>query len=114
MDTLTAKFNDIIEQFKKNKHDLLDTNNITFDRDWVEFNVQISKLDQELQAFIDSNFSRFSDIEYSLKLLKKFEATIRRDPLKHNLKQKYSSILHNYATELDTISRVFKDARDNP
>lgn len=39
MESLTAKFNEIIETFKKTKHDLLDTTNITFDRDWVEFNV---------------------------------------------------------------------------
>jgi len=57
---------------------LLDINNNKFDRDWVEFNVEISHLDQELQNFIDTNFTRFRNIEYSLKLLKKFENTIKR------------------------------------
>lgn len=45
MESLTLKFNEIIDQFKKSQHELLDTTNITFDRDWVEFNVNISKLD---------------------------------------------------------------------
>lgn len=45
MESLTAKFKDIIEDFKKKRHDLLDTNNNKFDRDWVEFNVEISHLD---------------------------------------------------------------------
>ena len=80
-----------------------------FDRDWVEFNVEISKLDVELQTFIDNNFTRFRNIEYSLKLLRKFESTIKRDSLRHNLTSKYNAILHNYATELDAIQRAFQD-----
>ena len=114
METLTTKFKDIIEDFKKKRHDLLDTNNNKFDRDWVEFNVEISHLDVALQSFIDNNFNRFRIIEYSLKLLRKFESTIKRDSLRHNLTSKYNAILHNYATELDSIQRVFTDQKGNP
>jgi len=103
MDKLTNKFQAIIEDFKRKRHDLLDTANNKFDKDYVEFNVEISKLDIELQNFIDNNFTRFRNIEYSLKLLRKFESTIKRDSLKHNLTSKYNAILHNYATELDGI-----------
>lgn len=114
MEVLTSKFKDIIDDFKKKRHDLLDTNNNKFDRDWVEFNVEISHLDVSLQNFIDSNFNRFRNIEYSLKLLRKFESTIKRDSLRHNLTTKYNAILHNYATELDNIQRVFTDQKINP
>lgn len=48
MGKLTDKFQNIIDEFKKKRHELLDTNNNKFDRDWVEFNVEISKLDVEL------------------------------------------------------------------
>jgi dynein heavy chain len=48
METLTSKFKDIIEDFKKKRHELLDTNVNKFDRDWVEFNVEISHLDVAL------------------------------------------------------------------
>ena len=72
MDVLTNKFKQIIDGFKKKGHNLLDTANNKFDRDWVEFNVEISHLDGELQNFIDNNFNRFRNIEYSLKLLHKF------------------------------------------
>ncbi len=106
MDKLTSKFNEIIETFKKKGHDLLDTQN-KFDRDHVEFNVEISKLDLELQRFIDDNFTQYKNIEYSLKLLNKFEKTIKRDSLRHNLTSKYNAILTNYAAELDSISRAF-------
>jgi dynein heavy chain len=56
----------------------------------------------------------FRNIEYSLKLLRKFENTVKRDSLKHNLASKYNAILHNYATELDNIQRVFQDQKSNP
>ena len=48
MDKLTKRFEDIIKQFKNKKHDLLDTSLNKFDRDYVEFTVEISKLDFEL------------------------------------------------------------------
>jgi dynein heavy chain len=109
MEKLTNKFNNHIDEFKKKGHELLDYQSNKFDRDYVEFNVEISHLDVELQNFIDSNFNRFRNIEYSLKLLHKFENTLKRDSLKHNLTSKYNAILHNYATELDNIQRVFTD-----
>lgn len=68
----------------------------------------------QLQSFIDNNFNRLRTIEYSLKLLKKFEQTIKRDQLKNSLVSKYNTILHNYATELDKIQRIFTDQKSSP
>jgi dynein heavy chain len=56
IETITDYFAVILNDFKKRGHDLLDTAYNKFDRDWVEFNVDISRLDQELQKFIDDNF----------------------------------------------------------
>ena len=115
MDVLIAKFNNILNDFKKKRTtDLLDLRVGQFDKDYVCFNIAISQLDNELQAFIDANFAKSKSIEHSLKLLKKFESTIKRDALKHNLTSKYNTILHNYATELDAIQRVFNDHRTDP
>jgi len=47
-------------------------------------------------------------------LLRKFESTIKRDSLKHNLTAKYNSILHNYATDLENIQKNFTDHKQNP
>lgn len=43
MDDLINDFKKHIEDFKAQRHDLLDYNNINFDRRFVEFNVNISK-----------------------------------------------------------------------
>jgi dynein heavy chain len=115
MEILTAKFNSIFDEFKKKRtSDLLNLHKSDFDRDYVQFNVDISKLDTEMQSFIDSCFNRFLNIEYSLKLLKKFENTLKRDALRHKLEQKYSTILHTYSTELDAISKIFQESRNDP
>ena len=53
MDELILQFHRIIEEFKVKKHDLLDYHNNKFDRDYVEFNVQISELESALQDFIN-------------------------------------------------------------
>ena len=45
MGKVTGEFYKIIDDFKKKNHDLLDTTNSKFDRDFVEFNVSISNLD---------------------------------------------------------------------
>lgn len=115
MDVIINKFNAIKEGFKqKRKGDLLDLTKSNFDKEYVSFNISISQLDTELQAFIDDNFSKSKSIEHSINLLKKFESTIKRDALKHNLISKYTNILTNYASQLEAIQRVFNDQKSDP
>jgi len=71
IETITDKFDHLISTFRGKRYDLLDYQNNKFDREFVQFNVEIASLDNDLQNFINSNFSRFRNIEYSLKLLKK-------------------------------------------
>lgn len=66
MDKLTKRFDDIIKTFKNKNHELLNTSQNKFDRDYVEFTVDISKLDVELQNFIDNNFTYIFENVYLL------------------------------------------------
>ena len=50
MEELINDFVSIIEDFKSKRHDLLDFHNNKFDRDYVEFNVKISELENSLQV----------------------------------------------------------------
>jgi dynein heavy chain len=64
---------DVVQQNLKNKfHDLLNFQDNTFDRDFVEFNVGVANVETQLQSYIDKNFEVISSIEDSLKLLRKF------------------------------------------
>ena len=53
----------------------------TFDRDFVEFNVDVSRVENELTVYIDQNFSNIVNIEDSLRLLRKFRSILHRDNL---------------------------------
>jgi dynein heavy chain len=114
VDAILKQFYAIIDAFKKKSYDLLDYNNTKFDRDFVQFNVNISQLDTDLQNFIEANFSKFRNIEYSLKLLRKFEAILIRESLKHSLSSKYNAVLNNYSAELSAIEKDFGEHKQNP
>jgi dynein heavy chain len=93
MEELTNSFQNIIKDFQNKRHDLMDYAKNNFDLEYVKFTVEIQGLDTRLQSFIDENFSRFRNIEYSIRLLHKFENTLKRDTLRHSLTNKYNSIL---------------------
>jgi dynein heavy chain len=73
---ILQQFNGYVSSFKKKNHKLLDFHNNTFDRDFVEFNVDVSNVETELQRYIDKNFEVITSIEDSLKLLRKFQAIL--------------------------------------
>jgi dynein heavy chain len=82
---IVSSFQNYVKLFKAKNHKLLDFNNNTFDRDFVEFNVDVSSVETSLQKYIDKNFEVISNIEDSLKLLRKFKAILHRENLKNNL-----------------------------
>jgi len=114
MPNLTESFNKKITDFKKKRHDLLDAENVKFDKDYVDLMQEIQKLDTDLQNFIDTNFSKFKNISYSLKLLKKFEAILKRDNIRNRLTNKYEAILQNYGSEIDGITKLFDEQKMSP
>ena len=44
MERLIDQFHAIVREFRLKRHDLLDYHNNKFDRDYVEFNVKVSKV----------------------------------------------------------------------
>ena len=73
---IITKFYVFVTNFKKKNHKLLDYHNNNFDRDFVEFNVDVSSVETELQQYIDKNFENITSIEDSLRLLKKFQTIL--------------------------------------
>ena len=114
MDSLTNTFNNIITEFKSNKHDLLDYHNNKFDRDYVEFNVRISDLESSLQHFINQSFECITSIEQSLTLLKQFQTILQRESLRNDLDSKFTVIFHNYGLDLTTVQEIYEKYRHSP
>ncbi|TMW55127.1 hypothetical protein Poli38472_013889 [Pythium oligandrum] len=114
MDTLLQSFQTIIHEFKSQKHDLLDYHNNKFDRDYVEFNIQISDLEASLQQFINVSFDSITSIEQSLHLLKQFQSILQRESLRADLDSKFTVIFHNYGLDLTHVQDIYEKFRHDP
>lgn len=114
MEELIRQFKKILNDFKGKNHNLLESENIKLEKDYVELMQRIQKLDGQLQKFIDQNFSKVKTISYSLKLLRKFQKILHRDNIRNRLTNKYETILQNYGQEIDMIQKIFDEQKTNP
>ena len=108
-------FNVYVNSFRsKITHPLLDYKDDTFDRDFVEFNVDVSRVETELTAYIDRNFSNIINIEDSLRLLRKFRAILHRENLQSILMNKYNVLFSQYSKLIQKIEEEYQKKRSNP
>eukprot|EP00741_Cyanophora_paradoxa_P017811 tig00021017_g17202.t1 len=114
MDALIKNFFTIVDDFKKKPYDLLDYTKNQFDRDYLEFNMNIHELETALQGFINSSFENITSTEHALSLLKKFQSILLRENLKADLDSKYMVIFHNYGLDLETVQKIYEKHKHNP
>lgn len=61
---------------------------LQFDRDFLEFNVNIHDLEIQLQAFVNASFEHITSTEHALSLLQQFQAILQRETLRQDLESK--------------------------
>ena len=103
LEGIIRRFSEIAEDFKRLPYDLLEYTRNQFDRDLLEFNVNIHELETELQDFINISFDKATSTEAALNLLRQFQSILQRESLRADLNEKYMLIFQNYGTDLDTI-----------
>lgn len=84
----------IVDDVKRKPYDLLDFSRTQFDRDYLEFNVNIHDLEISLQAFINRSFENISSTQHALSLLAQFKAILLRESLKDELESKVQVMGH--------------------
>ena len=114
MDDLIAHFDRIVRNFRGLGHKLLAYQSNKFDRDYVEFNVDISNLEGSLQQFINQSFENIGSIEHALKLLHKFQSILQRESLKSDLDSKLHVIFLNYGQELEQVQQLYERQKHDP
>ena len=114
MDNLIKSFIQIVEDFKRKPYDLLNYSQNTFDRDFLEFNVNVAELETALQGFINASFENITSTEHALSLLKQFESILQRETLKSDLDSKYTVIFHNYGLDLETVQKIYDKQKSAP
>lgn len=88
LEGVLKSFWSIVDDVKRKPYDLLDFSRTQFDRDYLEFNVNIHDLEISLQAFINSSFENISSTQHALSLLAQFKAILLRDSLREELESK--------------------------
>lgn len=106
---ISVNFEKCWKALQKKKNDLLNQNDNTFDRDFVEFNVEVSQVETELTDYIHEQFKNITNIEDSLKLLRKFKAILHRPNLKETLNKKYNVLFTQYGTEINNIEEQYSN-----
>ena len=114
MDDIIQSFKKLIAGFQAQRHDLLDYTHNRFDREFVEFNVGISKLEQDLLGFIHKSFEQIPNIEQALKQLRKFKAILKRESLQNELQNKYMTIFNQYSKMMNEIKDQYTQYNNSP
>eukprot|EP00217_Crustomastix_stigmatica_P013603 CAMPEP_0183798542 /NCGR_PEP_ID=MMETSP0803_2-20130417/19119_1 /TAXON_ID=195967 /ORGANISM="Crustomastix stigmata, Strain CCMP3273" /LENGTH=4519 /DNA_ID=CAMNT_0026043227 /DNA_START=42 /DNA_END=13598 /DNA_ORIENTATION=- len=114
LEDIIKNFFVIVDEFKGKNFDLLDYTKNAFDKEFLEFNVQINDLETALQGFINSSFENITSTEHALKLLRQFQAILQRDQLKSDLDDKYQLIFQNYGIDLTNVQRIYERYKHSP
>ena len=108
-------FNVYVNSFRgKITKALLDYQDDTFDRDFVEFNVDVSRVESQLTQYIEKNFADIVNIEDSLRLLRKFKSILHRENLQTSLEAKFPYLFGQYSRLITKIEDEYQKKRLNP
>jgi len=112
MEKLIASFKALTTQFAAQCPDLLDDSNTNFERDFVEFTMKNSGLENAIQAFMGDSLNKMKDsIEKQLGLVYKFKSVLKREALKDDLDRKLADIFASYRKDLQRLEKMFEDER---
>jgi dynein heavy chain len=105
---MIANFHQIVGDVRNKGLDLLNFYSTQFDRDYLEFNVNIHDLEMNLQSFINKSFENISSTDHALNLLEQIQSILKRDTLKSDLEAKYMIIFQNYGLDLDAVQKNYE------
>lgn len=114
MEMVERSYDEQLQKFKDKTSRLLDFNNSKFEKEYVQFNLSVSEIENELHKIINEEFKNLNSIEKKLKLLTKYEKILTKPNLQQNLKSEKIEIYSNYKREIDNIQNIFESGRSSP
>ncbi|XP_037394017.1 dynein heavy chain 8, axonemal [Pygocentrus nattereri] len=113
IDTIAAKFQNIYITMKKKQYDILAHRNADFEVDFAEFMSQISNLENQLQIFMNSRFSKILSSQHAFVQLQRFEK-LNMPCLKAQISKTFGLILQHYVSELESVKKLYQAHREDP
>ena len=116
LDELLFSFEKLVADFRaKNAYDLLEYGNVQFERDFVEFTMHCSGLENALTEHIGKCLTACSSIDKQLDLMVQFSSILsRRAHLSEEMEAKYCTIFRLYGDELNAIQALYEKYRESP
>lgn len=114
LEKLISHFNQVISEFRGKGHDLLDFDRTEFERDFVEFAMNNSSIENSISEFMEQRLTRMTNISKQLELLSKFKDVLIRERLQEELEQKYILVFKMYGSDLDHIQQLYEKNKESP
>uniref|UniRef100_A0A3B3YBZ9 AAA+ ATPase domain-containing protein n=1 Tax=Poecilia mexicana TaxID=48701 RepID=A0A3B3YBZ9_9TELE len=116
IEVLARQFQNVSTNLKRKQYDILSPKMTEFDGDFVKFMNEISLIENKLQVFMSSCFSKIYSSQQALALLQRFQK-LRLSCLETQTFNILHNVLQCYITEVDNITKEQKDppvARNMP
>lgn len=108
---LIREFDGLVASLQARRHNLLAFTSTDFDRDYVEFNVSVDRLEVKLQSFIQVAFASIKSVSASLDLLLKFETVLKRETLTAELQEKAIAVFAAFGRELELVQAIYEEQK---
>ena len=115
LDDLLYSFHTLVHDFRqRNAYDLLEYNQVAFERDFVEFTMHNSGLENAITEHVGACLTSMQSIDKQLDLMIHFSAILTKPSLRDELELKYVSIFKLYGDELNAIQALYERHKDSP
>ena len=118
----TQGIEDVIEQVKSvskpleaiGKVFLMDANNKPWNAPYAKFKEEVKIIENKTINMIDTAFKKLRSAEGAFDLIQNLKSVKTRESIKEQMQKKFTDILTKYGEEVQQMSQIFIELRDNP
>ncbi|XP_062284222.1 dynein axonemal heavy chain 8-like [Scomber scombrus] len=113
IEVLARQFHTVSMNVKRKQYDMLAPRTAEFETDFAKFMTQVSHIENQLRAFMNSCFSNIITSQQSLCLIQRFQR-LNIPCLKTEISNTLGLILQHYASEVEFVKKLYDLQRDDP
>ncbi|XP_070701078.1 dynein axonemal heavy chain 8-like [Pempheris klunzingeri] len=113
IEILARQFHTVSMNLKRKQYDMLAPRTVEFEADFSKFMAQISHIENQLRAFMNSCFSNIISAQQALCLIQRFQR-LNISCLDTEISNLLGRILQHYASEVDFVKKLYDRQRDDP
>jgi len=107
-------FKELLSDFKRKKHNILDYRGTAFERDYVQFTQKNAALENRVQKFIGATFAKVPNICRGIGLLKKFQLIMKRESLQQDINNRFIGMFRQFGKLLESVRTKYEKHKEKP